>query len=91
MTKKQKNNLRASERTTLITCTIIILAMSVTTFGFLAFWYLLTPLLIVNAFALLNKLRIDESLNRALILINILAAAASIYYIVGWHAGWLLV
>jgi len=65
--------------------------MSVTTFGFMAFWYLFTPLLIINAFALFNKLRIDESLTRALILINILAAAVSIYYIVGMYAGWLLV
>lgn len=84
-------NFQPSERNILITCTIIILAMSVTTFGFMAFWYLFTPLLIINAFALFNKLRIDESLTRALILINILAAAVSIYYIVGMYAGWLLV
>jgi hypothetical protein len=64
--------------------------MSVTTFGFLAFWYLFLPLLIINTLAFFNKLRMGESWSRFLILINIIAAVASIYFIVGWYAGWLL-
>jgi len=65
--------------------------MSVTTFGFMAFWYLFTPLLIITILALVNKLHLGESWNRVLILVNIIVTAASTYYIVGWYAGWLLV
>lgn len=90
MIKKQKMNTQTSERTILITCTMIVLFMSVTTFGFLAFWYLFFPLSIINALVLLNKLRIS-SLTRTLILINIIVAVAAIYFIVGRYAGWLLV
>lgn len=91
MAKKQTQpSLRTSERTIIGISTALIVLMSVTSFGFLFFYYLFIPLLVVNLIAFIRKQRLPETLLRVLLLLNIIAAAASIYLIIGWNASYLL-
>lgn len=91
MTNKQTQlNLNTLERTIIGISTALIALMSVTSFGFLSFYYLFIPLLFVDLIAFIRKQRLPETSLRVLLLLNIIAAAASIYLIIGWNAGYLL-